>query len=518
MKRRRNVILIAIGIAAIVALGIFGAVKPRAQAVSVREETVRYAHFTTTLPETGVVQRPTTQVLPALVGGNLGSIAVRAGDHVVAGQLVATIVNPQIESALASAESTYAGSAGRAQSAGETNSALPAQNRSAVVQAQANLEAAQVSLQQARQDLTAGQQSGLGYGGSTAEDQRVTADAAVAKADTDLREAQRIADANRDLYAQKAVSKDTLDQSLARLDQARVVDSQARRERQILGGQLARQHSVLIDRVHAAQDALRQAQAALDAARANAAESRGGDVAAAQGDASRAAADLQYARDQVARLAIHAPFAGVVQTIATESGDSLRPLQPGDPVQPSQPLVTIASDRAFVVRTKVDEQDIAAVSIGQHARVSGEDFGGKALAGHVAQISDVAQKSDDPSNTSRQVITTVALDHTLPFLRDGMTVDVDITTKDVPHVLAVPNDAIRRDGDGKPYVFVVRDGKARKTPITTGAASDARTIVTKGLAPGDRVVADKNAGVSEGVAVTPQPSPTASAKAVAAGS
>jgi HlyD family secretion protein len=518
MKRRRNLILAAIGIVAISALGIFGAVKPHAQAIAVREEAVHYGHFTTTLPETGVVQRPKTQVLPALVGGNLGSIEVRAGEHVAAGVVVATIVNPQIDSALASAESTYAASAGRAQSASETNSALPAQNRSAVVQAQSNLEGAKVSLQQARQDLAAGQQSGLGYGGTTAEDQRLAADAAAAKAATDLREAQRIADANRDLYAQKAVSKDALDQSLARLDQARVADNQARRQRQILSGQLDRQHSVLIDRVHAAEDALSQAQAALDAARANAAESRSGDVAAAQGDAARADADLRFARDQVARLVVRAPFAGVVQTIATEAGDNLRPLQPGDPVQPGQPLVTIASDRDFVVRTKVDEQDIAAVSVGQRARVSGEDFGGKSLSGHVAQISDVAQKSDDPSNTARQVITTVALDRTFPFLRDGMTVDVDITTKDVAHVLAVSNDAIRRGDDGKPYVFVVRDGKARKTPVVTGAANDAKTVVTKGLAAGDRVVADKNLGVSEGVAVTPQPSPTASAKAVAAGS
>jgi HlyD family secretion protein len=518
MNRRRNLILVALGIAAIAALGIFAAVKPRAPAVAVREETVRYTHFITTLPETGVVQRPKTQVLPALVGGNIGSIVVRAGDRVAAGAVVATIVNPQIDSALATAESAYASASGRSRSASETNSALPAQNRSSVVQAEANLEAAQVSLQQARQDLAAGAQSGLGYGGSTAEDQRVAADATVAKADTDLREAQRIADANRDLYAQKAVSKDALDQSLARLDQARVADNQARRERESLGGQLTRQHSVLIDRVHAAEDALRQAQAALGAARAAAAESRSGDVAAAEGDAARAAEDLQYARDQVARLVVRAPYAGIVQTIATESNDSLRPLQPGDPVSPGQPLVTIAGDRSFIVRAKVDEQDIAAVGVGQHARVSGEDFGGKSLPGHVAQISDVAQKSDDPSNTSRQVITTIALDGTLPFLRDGMTVDVDITTKDVPHVLAVPNDAIRRGDDGKPYVFVARDGKARKTPVTTGVANDSRTVVTKGIAPGDRVVADKNAAVSEGGAVTPQPSPTASAKAVAAGS
>jgi RND family efflux transporter MFP subunit len=509
-QRRRNIVILVAGLIAVAALGIFGAVRPKGQAVAVRTEVVRIGHFTTTLPETGVVQRPSTRVLPALVGGNLGSINVHAGGLVRAGDVVATIVNPQIQSALATAESTYAAAAARAQNAVETNSALPAQNRSSVVQAQAGLQAANVALQQARQDLASGQQSGLGYSGTTAEDQRLVADAAVAKADTDLREAQRIYDANRDLYAQKAISKDALEQSRARLDQARVASDQVHRERQILGGQLTRQHSVLVDRVQSAEDALRQAQAALDAAKAGAAESRSGDVQAAQQDAARAASDLAYARDQVARLVIRSPFDGTVLSIASEPGDALRPLQPGDAVQPGQALVTIATSRAFVVRTKVDEQDIAAVRIGQRAKISGEDFGGKSLPGHVAEISAVAQRSDDPSNTARQIITTVALDGQLPFLRDGMTVDVDIWTADLQAVLTVPSDAIHHDAGQRPYVFVVRTGKAQKTVVTPGAGGDTRTVIRSGLHPGDVVVAEKNDAVTDGAAIRPLPSPSPS--------
>ncbi len=184
-------------------------------------------------------------------------------------KVVATIVNPQVDSSLATAQSAYDAAAARAQSAVETNSALPAQNRSQVVQAQANLQSANVSLSQARQDLASGQQSGLGYGRTTAEDQRVTADAAVAKADTDLREAQRVYDADNDLYAQKALSRDALDQAKARLDEARVTDDQTRRQREILGGSLSRARSVLADRVHAEEESVRQAQAALAAAEAN---------------------------------------------------------------------------------------------------------------------------------------------------------------------------------------------------------------------------------------------------------
>jgi HlyD family secretion protein len=515
MKRNRNLLFLALGIVAVVALGVFSAVRPHAKPLDVRVTAVHQGHFTTTLPETGELQLARVQALPALVAGNLATLNVRAGEKVSAGDVIATIENPELESTLVTSQASAQGADARAGSAAETNAALPAQNRSAVVQAQANLEAARVALSQARQDLAAGAQSGLGYGGSTAEDQQVQADAAAAKADTDLREAQRINAANRDLYAQKAVSKDTLDQSQARLEEAQVAANQAHRERQILEGSLGRAHSVLVDRVRAAEDGLRQAQAALRAARATAAQSHSGDVQAAQDDASRAGAELSYAHDQVARLTIRAPFDGTIQAIANETGDTLRPIEPGDPVQVGMVLATIAGSGGFVVRAKVDEQDIASVRPGQRVKVSGEDFGGKSLAGHVVQISGAAQKSDDPSNTARQVVTTVALDRTLPFLRDGMTVDVDIVTHDQPHALTVPNDAIQRDTDQKPYVYRVVNGKAARTAVTTGAANDATTVITRGLAANDRVVAEHNPALHDGApisAATPAPAPSGTAR------
>ena len=118
------------------------------------------------------------------------------------------------------------------------------------------------------------------------------------------------------------------------------------------------------------------------------------------------------------------------------------------------------------MRAKVDEQDVSAVLPGQAANVSGEDLGAVVLHGHVALVGATAQKSDDPSNTSRQVVTTIVLDGSRPFLRDGMTVDVDIITVDKPHALIVPADAIRRDPAGKPYLLAVKDGRAVKRAIT----------------------------------------------------
>jgi RND family efflux transporter MFP subunit len=508
-NRRRNLIILAVALIAIVAVGAFAA-RPKGSALVTRVVTADYTRYQTKLPETGIVQRPQTQTLTALVAGNVDQIYVHAGQRVAGGQLLATISNPQVVNAEQTARQAYFAAQGRARTASSTNATLPTQNRSSIVQAEAALEQARFNLNQAITDERSGAQSGLGYGGTSASQQRAAADANVAQRQTDLREAQRIADANRDLFAQKAISKDALDQSVAKLDQARVAFEQARRDRNEVYAQIARQTPVLSARVQANRDAVKQAQAALAAARANAGQDKSGDVQAASADAAQRYADWRYAADQVARLRIVAPYAGVVQSVASQTGDTLRPLQPGDTVTTGQPVITLSGATGFVVRAKVDEQDIAGVRPGQPATISGEDLGSTKLAGHVATIGAIAQKSDDPSNTARQVVTTIALDKAVPYLRDGMTVDVDIITLDKPHVLALPADAIRRDDNGKPYVLAVVNDMTKKTPVTLGPTSDTQAVVTSGVKRGDVVIAERNAGLVTGIRVKPTRAPSPS--------
>jgi len=489
MNRRARVAILIAGLAAVIALGIV-VDRTRSHALGVRTVKLAYGPFETRLPETGQIEAPHLEILAARVSGNVGELLVRPGQYVQEGQLLATIVNPQIEENAATAAAAYDGARSHAL---RTTKTVPLQNAAAVVQAR-------VALQQAQQDLASGAQSGLGYGEATAQEQRLAADADVARAQTALAEAQRIADANRTLYVNKAISKDALDQSLAKLADAQVAADQALERRRILREQLARNRQYLENRVRAERDALRQAEANLAATRP--------DLAAAQADVDKAADELAFARSQVEATRIRAPFSGLVQNVATESADPLRTLQPGDPVTTGQALVTLEEVAPFIVRAKVDEQDISGVGVGERAIISGDTLGGKTLDGHVTAISAYAQKSDDPTNTSRQILTTIALDRSLPFLRDGMTVDVDIVTVALKRALSVPSEAIRRDASGKAYVYVVDDGLAKRVDVRLGASNDSATVVTGGLSPGDVVIADRNGAIAAGLAVKPLPSAT----------
>lgn len=422
MKRIRNLIIIAVVLAAVVFAAIFTA-KRSDDAIAVKTVTVKVGAFQTKLPENGVVQRPQTVTVPTLVAGNIAAIYAKPGDRVSAGQLLATIENPTLQSNAAGSQADY-------------DSAV------------ANIRTARINEQNAK----------------------VTYEAAVQTAKSNLDEARRIYDADVSLFANKAIPRNQLDTDKAKLDQAQVQYDQAVRQLQL-----------------------------------GAVSGYGQDsVQYAQSEAQKEQILNRSNQQQLSFTRIVAPFAGVIQTIATQPNDPLTNLHEGDPVTAGQALFAMAASDSYIVKAQVDEQDIINVRDGQLVNITGEDFPGQTLAGHVVSISPVAVKSTDPSSTAKQVLTTIRLDRSPSFLRDGMTVDVDIVTTNVPGAIVLPSVAIQRDGKGA-FVYAIRGGKAVRRAVKTGSSNDVQTVIKSGLTPGDVIVAEKNPLVHPGAAVSAAP-------------
>jgi HlyD family secretion protein len=500
MDLGRRKFLIVVG-AVLLLAAVVAVIRWRHAPTQVSVVTAAYAPFSILLPEGGVVQYPQIQTMSSEVAGNIGQIFVKTGDHVTAGRLLVTIANPAVSSGAQSSEAAYRAATARAQSAQVTGT-------SNVVQAEANVAASRARLAQAEQDMANGLQSGLGYGETTAADQLAAANATLATSATTLREARRVYVAYQDLYANKAISRDQLDQAQAHFEQAQVAYNQARQTRGSLGTQLTRSQTVLRDNLRSAREGYAQAQAALSAAQV---ESGSGDVAAASAEAARAGSDYAFAREQAEAMQVRAPYDAIVLSVATEKADSLRPLQPGDAIGVGQPLVTLAARRAFVVRTRVDEQDVINVHLGERALITGEDFPGHVLSGHVVEVSPIVQRSGDAASASHTVATTIAVDRPPSYLRDGVSVDVNILTTDLPRAIVVPSDAVGHDGAAT-YVYVVRDNAAYRRPVRAGPSNDKGTVILSGLSSGDAVVAGRVSGLSDGAAVSVVPASQATAK------
>jgi HlyD family secretion protein len=298
--------------------------------------------------------------------------------------------------------------------------------------------------------------------------------AQVATTLSQLEDARRIYLSDKSLFDNKAIPRNQLDEDKAKLDQAQVAYDQALEQERL--GAVSGFNG---NSVQYAQAAARKSQ-----------------IASAQ--------DQQ----QLAFERIVAPFDGTIQTIAMGSGDTTRTLQSGDPVTQGQAMFTIAREGGFIVKAQVDEQDIIDVRIGQRVNVGGQDFPGRTIVGHIARIAPVASKSSDASNTAKQVETTISLDTSPAFLRDGMSADVDILTTYIPHAIVVPNDAVTTDA-GKSSVFVIDKGVAHKRVVKIGKASDTQTWISLGLRPGESVVSTKVLGLTDGAHVRVLPAATA---------
>ncbi|HEY8321822.1 MAG TPA: efflux RND transporter periplasmic adaptor subunit [Candidatus Baltobacteraceae bacterium] len=430
-KRNRTLLIILGAIVVVIILAVALGGRNKHDALEVKTQKVVLGTFDTKLPESGTIQHPGVQTIPALVAGNLGSIYVRAGQAVTAGQLLATVQNPTLSSTAAGSQVDY---------------------QSAV----ANVSSAQVNEQNAK----------------------VQYQAAVETAKSNYDEARRIYTADANLYANKAIARNQVDIDRAKMDQAKVQYDQAVRQLQLGAVSGYGQNSVQYAQTAATKAQILNAQS----------------------------------QEQLGFTRIVAPFAGIIQTVASQPADPLRNLQPGDPISAGQAIFTIASGNGFIVKAQVDEQDIINVKVGQKAVVTGEDFPDHNIAGHVADIAPVATKSTDASSTSKQVLTTIAVDAAPGYLKDGMSANVDIYTTHLAHVVTVPNAAILTEKARK-YVWTVRGGKLHKTPIKTGANNESVTVVTSGLEPGDQVAAAASPTFVEGKAakVATAPSPSAGA-------
>ncbi|HEY9085306.1 MAG TPA: efflux RND transporter periplasmic adaptor subunit [Candidatus Tyrphobacter sp.] len=302
---------------------------------------------------------------------------------------------------------------------------------------------------------------------------RVQYQAQIDTARSNLELAQHIYDEDVTLYRNQAIPRNQLDTDKAKLDQARVTYDQA-----VAQLRLGAVSGYGMASVQSAQAAARKAE-----------------ILNAQN------------QQQLGFTRIVAPFDGIVQTVAANANDPLRTIQIGDPITAGQPLFTIATSENYIVRAEVDEQDIINVHLGQRALITGEDFPGRTIPGHVARISPVATKSTDATSTAKQVLTTILLDRSPSFLKDGMTANADILTTDLPRALAVPNAAISTQ-NGRSYVYVVQGGVANKRLVKTGASSDTQTVILSGLRPGDVIVAQQYPGLADGARVQPAASPS----------
>lgn len=182
------------------------------------------------------------------------------------------------------------------------------------------------------------------------------------------------------------------------------------------------------------------------------------DNSASQFEAASAAVDAaQGALDLVMKslndTVLRAPIAGLV---------SARYVQPGEKVATDSKLLDIVNLQKLELEAAVPASDIAQVAIGQPVELQVEGQTGP-FAGKVVRINPATQSG------SRSVPVYVQLTNPQNQLRVGMFAEARLVLTSRSGVLALPQDAVRKDGNGS-YVFTIDGGKIARHPVRTGAS------------------------------------------------
>jgi membrane fusion protein, multidrug efflux system len=196
---------------------------------------------------------------------------------------------------------------------------------------------------------------------------------------------------------------------------------------------------------------------------------------------ARAAAKLT--RHQATQTTVRAPFAGTVVQ---------RYVDQGNLATTATPLLRLADLRILELQLHVPERDAASVKVGSPVEIELVD-----RTRFSAEVFRKAPVVDELTGTVKLTVHAQAYpEAAMPgaFARASILIDA---REQAP---SLARSAIF-EVEGEPHVYVIAEGKARRRAVEVGLKGSERIEILSGLSADDAVIADGNAGITEGMPI-----------------
>jgi HlyD family secretion protein len=293
----------------------------------------------------------------------------------------------------------------------------------------------------------------------------------------------------RDLEAAASQAAAQVAQARAKLVQIQTVALPAARANRVQTAAALANAQVTYDRLKRLVEQDSIARATFDTAARDLEAARGQDQAAeiqvrtngpdgpdrkvSETELTAAQAALASAQARLAYTVIRAPSDGVLIS---------RNVERGDVVAPGTVLMALSPAERTEILIDVDEKNLARLAIGQGAVVSADAFPDRHFPARVTYVNPGV----DASTAAVEV--KLLVQNPPAFLRQDMTVSVDILSATRRGATVVPTDAVRQTPAGQAYVLLADHGRAERRPVRIGVRSDGVAEVVQGLQPGDLVL------------------------------
>jgi HlyD family secretion protein len=207
----------------------------------------------------------------------------------------------------------------------------------------------------------------------------------------------------------------------------------------------------------------------------------GSDYVVAETQVNQARAFLEAAQSRLTYTTITAPRDGVLIS---------RTVEKGAVVQPGKALLVLAPNGISQLVITADEKNLGLITLGETAVASADAFPDQKFNAKVSYI--------NPSIDITRASVEVKLDVDKPpaFLRQDMTVSVDIEVGRRDGVLVVGTRFLHNGQSDKPWVLVADHGRAVKRVVQAGLRGNSDVEILSGLAEGDLVIPSLSGVVS----------------------
>jgi len=461
-KKWRNLIIAGIVILAIGSLIFWRSSGSDGAAAAVITGKVQKGDVRQEVTATGTVQYRQELPLSFSQGGKIIELAVKEGDVVRKGQVLARLDDTNLRQNVVQSEANLVAAEAKLQQLAD------GYNNQSTAQAQASLAKAEQALANAELQLTNAE---LNADPVYLENQVYLAEQSVALA--------------QDVLANAEASKNSssIQQAQNSLNQAQTTLLNAERARD--GGA---EQSLAV-----AQAAYRSAQADLTTAKAQVAAQEEGpkasEVQAAQAGVDQARAALEIARTNLNNATLQAPEDGVISSVLVQQYQN---------VGTNQIMTLGVGQDTLVVETAIDQADIALVKLGQKVDLTLDSAPDQHIR---ATVSGVA-----PSGTTVQSVTTfkvlLNIDEPSSLIYPGMNVNVSIIIAEKQGVLVIPSEAIKvQDGQQGVLIPLNQEPAADKEAEADGANDQIQGASTISVVSADTEFVPVETGLDDGAYV-----------------
>jgi RND family efflux transporter MFP subunit len=222
--------------------------------------------------------------------------------------------------------------------------------------------------------------------------------------------------------------------------------------------------------------------------------------AAALSEATSQLSIAQAERKQLAAMEsytkITAPFDAVVTKRYADTGSLIQAGTSSN--TQAMPVVQLSECSKLRLVVPIPESAVSNIHVGTTVRVNVPDLK-RTFEGKVARFADAL------SDETRTMHTEIDVDNKRGTLVEGMYAETSIVLQHKDDALAIPTQAIVRNGSKATVLIVDAQDRIEEREVTIGEEGSNRVEVTSGLEPNDRVVIGNRGEFRTGDRVQPQP-------------